>query len=133
MERIYHNFKEWECYHNGFYRSLSRKENKEDLIKEVITIFEDRNRTRKLMLSVINNWVISCEQFLTNKGNNRIAWLGQSACCYDNSIPEYITRSAWNQLDDDVRYDANKIAKEVLSIWDKKYKEVLESGKKTTK
>lgn len=115
MERIYHRYENWEDYKNGFYDNFT-----EEKVKSAITMFSSEKLTRKYMLKVINEWKYSCEHNLTNISLNRIAYIGQAACCIYDSIPSNATKLAWGMLSDEIRCRSNSIAKEVLNTWIKR-------------
>lgn len=66
---------------------------------------------------VVNEWPISCEQFLTNTSINRIAWLGQSSMCITSSIPSRF-KAGFSALPPEAQLAANKLAGEWLSMWE---------------
>jgi hypothetical protein len=117
MERIYHSFDKWEDFKNGFYDNISGK-NKNQMIQTVIEIFENPSETRRLMNKVISEWKYSCEHNLSNNSMNRIAYLGQSACCIEHNIPSTITMEAWSKVNKDFRDIADSIADEIIKEWE---------------
>lgn len=123
MNRIYHRYEHWECYKCGFFRNVSGDEKKE-LSKKVIELFEDSEKTKEFMLKVINEWVFSCEHNLTNMSLNRIAWLGQSACCLYYKIPYSITMENWRYVNEEKRKIACDIAEEIIKNYESKNKQL---------
>lgn len=117
MERIYHRYELWECFKNGFFRNVSGAEKKE-LQKKVIELFEDSIKTEMYMNKVINEWVYSCEHNLTNISLNRVAWLGQSACCLYAKIPYSITMETWRLVEEGKRNIACEIAEKIISKYE---------------
>jgi hypothetical protein len=130
MERIYHNYKKWEDFNCGFYSTTNTK-NKNYLISKVIELFTDSNLTEIYMRKVINEWVYSCEHNLTNMSLNKIAYIGQAACCIYAKVPFYITMNAWNKIDIINRNIADKIAYKIIKEWEQnqKLKNTLKIGK----
>lgn len=119
MERIYHRYELWECYKNGFFRNVSGNEKK--ILKEkVIELFENTKKTEIFMDKVINEWVYSCEHNLTNISLNRVAWLGQSACCLYAKIPYSITMEMWRYVDEQKRIIACEIAEKIIKKYEQK-------------
>ena len=112
MERIFHPYTLWEDFKNGFYEPHD-----EGKIQLVIEMFLSEQKTLESMEYVINNWKYSCEHNLTNQSLNRIAWLGQSACCVYGKVPSKTTMQAWNLLDEQTQNNANKIAQETIDKW----------------
>jgi hypothetical protein len=117
MERIYHRYEKWECFKNGFFRNVSGEEKKE-LQKKVIEMFNDSELTEKFMNKVINEWGYSCEHNLTNISLNRVAWLGQSACCLYAKIPYSITMEMWRFVDEEKRIKACEIAEKIINKYE---------------
>jgi len=118
-KRIYHHYELWEDHKNGFYNNSSGNEFKQKE-KKVIELFSDPEKTREYMTRVVNEWKYSCEHNLSNNSMNKIAYLGQAACCLYYNIPNTVTMSTWSKLPEEVRNEADKIAKEVLLIWESK-------------
>ena len=116
MERIYHPYWLWEDYQNGFYENVSG-EDKASKIQKVFEMFNSEELTRSNMEYVVNNWKYSMQHNLTNPSLNKIAYIGQSACCNYANIPNSITMECWSKLSKDVQDRANEIASNVLSKW----------------
>lgn len=133
MEQIYHNYKLWEDHKNGFYKNISHKDKKK-LSKKVINFFNCEKTVKKYMNKVIQEWVYSCEQNLSNQSMNRIAYLGQAAVCIYAGIPNLITMHAWKFIDIEKRDRADKIAYKIILKWEwtqrQKLKNISKSGKK---
>lgn len=72
------------------------------------------------MLEVIEKWPYSCEHNLTNNSLNKIAYLGQAACCLYAKVPATVTMEAWSKVPEKFRNEADEIAAEVLTIWEAK-------------
>lgn len=123
MKRIYHPYWLWEDYKAGFYDNVSGEQKKE-MIKNVLTMFNSKSLTRKFMMKVVKEWKYSCEHNLTNESLNKIAYIGQSACCLYARIPNTITMEAWSLLTDEVKKRSDKIALEIISYWEEQNKEI---------
>lgn len=119
LKRIYHHYKKWEDFLNGFY-SLNEIDNFEEnyLIKKCAELLKNADDFYNVMLEVINNWRKSTEVNLTNINRNRQAWLGQASCCYKYNAPEYITKLAWRLLTKEEQNEANRIADIIIHKWD---------------
>ena len=117
MERIYHRYELWECFKAGFFRNVSGVEKKE-LQQKVIELFENSEQTEIYMNRVISEWVYSCEHNLTNISLNRVAWLGQSACCLYAKIPYSITMEMWRFVDEQKRNIACEIAERIIKKYE---------------
>ena len=123
MNRIYYRYEYWECYKSGFFRNVSGEEKKQ-LSKKVIELFENSIDTKEYMLRVINEWTYSCEHNLTNISLNRVAWLGQAACCIYAKIPYSLTMENWRYVDIKKRDIACNIAEEIIKKYETKNKQL---------
>ena len=52
-----------------------------------------------------------------NESMNKIAYIGQGACCLYGGVPSSITMSSWSLLSNEVKERADKQAREVLNNW----------------
>lgn len=131
MQRVYHPYDKWEDYKAGFYDNVLGK-NKQDLINKVVELFSNPELTKVYMNKVINDWQYSCEHNLSNYSMNRVAYLGQAACCLYAKIPYFITMNGWNKVELHLRNEADYIANQTILIWEKnhKLKNTLKTGKK---
>jgi len=111
----------WEDWKYGFYDNISGTE-KGVMINKVIEMFSSEILTREYMKRVINEWGYSCEHNLTNEALNKIAYIGQAACCIYYKIPNSITMEAWNLLPPEVQERSDKIALEMINEWEYKNK-----------
>jgi len=123
MERIYHRWEYWEDYKAGFYENISG-EIKKEKIEDVIRMFNDYELTKIYMERVITEWKYSCEHNLTNPSINKIAYIGQGACCIYKAVPATITMEAWSMLKKDVQLVADNIALNTLNKWRKANKQI---------
>jgi ParB-like chromosome segregation protein Spo0J len=119
-DRIFHTFDKWECHKAGFYASNKDGIKAEDCLKMYASYLSDSERFKKGLQGVIDNWVNSCEHYLTNKSMNRIAWLGQAAVCYSTGIPSKFC-GGFNLLTKEQQNKANSVALEALNFWMRKY------------
>ena len=120
MERIFHNHTKWEEVELGFF-STAPKNKMEQYAEKVISVLANKKECEKRMRDVISSWPNSCEHNLSNSALNRVAWLGQSACCLAHSIPQDATMKIWSLLSDMEKEEANKIAKKIIKEWDSKH------------
>lgn len=116
MKRIWHPYDEWEDFQNGMWREVSQRD-RADLLPKAIVFTGDADLYGSAMLRVIEEWPISCEQNLTDTGQNRRAWIGHAACALAIGCPEYITREAWGHLTQDQRDRANAKADYAIRRW----------------
>lgn len=116
VKRIFHPWDKWEDYRAGFYEKPSGKV-KNDMIASVLAMFESSSLTQEYMNRVISDWPLSCEHNLTNNALNRVAYLGQGACCIYAGVPSSVTMEAWSMLSPQRQDEACKIAESVLESW----------------
>lgn len=114
--RIFHTYEKWECYKAGLYATTKDGMDKEECEIAYRDFLSDDAKFSKALNGVINEWKHSCEHYLTNSAMNRIAWLGQAACCYALSIPSEF-RSGFSLLTEQDQEKANKIALTYLNKW----------------
>lgn len=119
-ERIFHTFDKWECHKAGFYASKKEGMTAEQCEQAYADYLSDDEKFRDGLNGVINNWIYSCEHYLTNKAMNRIAWLGQAAMCYSTGIPSKFC-AGFNLLSQQQQDRANELALEALNTWMAKY------------
>jgi hypothetical protein len=122
MKRLYHQYWSWEDYKNGMYSQNDLNES--DVVKNCIKLLTDLDLFYKNSILVIENWIISTEENLTNKSNNRRAWIGQSACCYYCKANEKQTKLAWKTITDKQKTDANLLADKIIKIYETKNRKI---------
>lgn len=121
LERVFHHYEQWEEYHAGLWRVVRGKE-RQNNIDAAADLLRCPDEFREVLRQIITTWPVSCEANLTSADGNRIAWLGQAACCLAVGSPEENTRAAWHTLTQDEKDDANRVAAEVLAEWTAEYK-----------
>lgn len=118
--RIFHTFDKWECYKAGFYSTTFGTFTAAECESKYAEFLADDDRFRAALDKVTQEWVCSCEHYLTNSAMNRIAYLGQAAACYDTGMPnEY--RAGFFLLTKEQQDKANATALEYLNAWLVKY------------
>lgn len=123
MVRIYHPYWMWEDFKAGFYDNVSG-ERKKEMLNKVVELFSDPALTKEYMIKVIDEWVFSCQHNLSNESLNRIAYIGQGACCLYAKVPSTITMEAWSLVSKENQKQADKIAQDVLDIWINRNKKI---------
>lgn len=117
-----------EDYLSGLFDTVTK--NDDLYIKKVVTLFKSEYRTIKAMSAVIKNWKYATEHNLSNTSMNRIAWLGQAACCYRFKAPDFITKKAWWILPKETRDRADKNASDLIESYEKETRnQCIESSK----
>lgn len=114
--RIFHTYDKWECHDAGFYKQNVEGMTAEECRTAYRDFLSDLDRFRSAATKVINEWVHSCEHYLTNFAMNRIAWIGQAAMCYETGVPSKYC-SGFNLLTEDQKQAANEVALDVLNDW----------------
>jgi hypothetical protein len=117
MNRVFHPYTEWECFKNGLYRLPSCQDSKHQIDFSVI-ILSQPVIFYKLALAMIQDWKVAAEVHLSNRSRNRQAWVGQATCCFSHKAAEHQTKKAWWLLTEEQRMLANKVADEIISIWE---------------
>ena len=90
-ERIFHTFDKWECHKAGFYASKKEGMTADECEKAYADYLSNDELFKQGLQGVLDNWINSCEHYLTNKAMNRIAWLGQAAMCYSTGVPSGVS------------------------------------------
>ena len=114
--RIFHTFDKWECHKSGFYKSTKDGWSHEECENEFKRVLSDQKLFGDILSKIIVEWKYSCEHYLTNSSMNRIAWLGQAAVCYHSGVPSRYS-SAWFDIDEKTREEANATALTYLNKW----------------
>lgn len=120
MNQIYYPYNLWEDYKNGMYSVIFLDENL--LIDNATKVLSSKNLFDSICIELITAWPISAAVNLTNISCNRRAWLGQAACCFKYSVPEILTRVAWNKLTADQQKIANLVAEKHITNYENKFK-----------
>lgn len=119
-DRIFHTFENWECHKAGFYASRKEGMTQEQCENAYAEFLGNDDKFKQGLEGVLENWVHSCEHYLTNKAMNRIAWLGQAAMCFSTGVPSKFC-AGFNLLTPEQQDRANEIALEYLNKWNDKY------------
>lgn len=115
MSKIWHPYWKWE--EQGFNMWGSVKDRAK--YERIATYFTaNAELYGECMLHVINEWPNSCEHNLSDKSQNRRAWVGHAACALAFRCPEDLVRKAWSNLTDQQRIDANAAADVAIGEWE---------------
>ena len=114
--RVFHTFEKWECHKAGLYASNVEGKTKQECEQAYYTVLSHPLLFSEVLDKVLEQWVHSCEHYLTNKAMNRIAWLGQAAVCYHTGVGHAFV-SGWNLLNEEQKKVADAIAFNKLNIW----------------
>lgn len=118
FKRVYHHFSDWEEVDANMWGTV---ENRKKYLNRAVEFTGDHRLYGRLMMRVVNEWPISCENALTDSGLNQRAWVGHAACALALGCPEDITREAWGKLTDEQRVLANQKADEAIAAWQDAY------------
>lgn len=110
MIRVFIDYRNWECFNNGMYRTETNK----IYYKKAIKFMSDTDKFKKAMEYVILNWKNTMIHHLTNSSINKRAFLGQCACSYAIDCPEQIVIIAWKELTDEQRINADLEAQKLI-------------------
>lgn len=114
-DRIYHPYWVWEEVE---FNMWGKVKNKEELLKKAIEFTGNAELYGKYMMQVAKEWTNSCEHNLTNKEQNRKAWIGHAACALAFRCPEGIVREAWGYLTEEQQVAANQAAQNAIEWWE---------------
>lgn len=120
-DRVFHTYDKWECYKAGFYNTSMNGMSQEECEQKYYDVLTDEKLFSETLEKIITEWVNSCEHYLTNKGMNRLAWLGQAAVCYATGVPSKYS-PGWNLLSKHQKNKANEIALKYLNKYLSKHK-----------
>jgi acyl-coenzyme A synthetase/AMP-(fatty) acid ligase len=108
----------WEEINAGMYKKIPTDQ-EEKSVSIALKVMINYNIWGEYMKRIVDEWFFSCQQNLSHKTHNRIAWLGQAAVCIATGMPEDITRKAWWRLSDRQRLNANEQAATAIRYWEK--------------
>lgn len=130
MKQIYHPWWKWECFKNGFYNNIPTNGlSHEDCALIYKGFLSDLELFEFYLNKVLNEWIYSCEHFLSNPSINKIAWLGQASLCLSNGIPSRY-RYGYKYLNKDQQINADLLAERYYKKWKEKYLIILKNGEK---
>lgn len=114
--RIYYPHYVWEDANAGLY-NMSQYD--DELIRKCILIFEDQELFWDVLCQMRIDWEKSFEFNLSNKTQNRKAWLGQAACCYNHGASFNVTIAAWRMLSEKNKVESNETAQRMIDLFEK--------------
>lgn len=113
MKQVFSHYENWEDYKSGMF-SVSDIADKDIKVIGAINLLSSPAEFYSVCSRLVKEWSIASGVNLTNKTQNRRAWLGAAACMFKHNTPEYLTRVAWNLLNRNVQDRANEIADKVI-------------------
>lgn len=124
MKRVYHSHDKWEEFAGGMWR-IVHGEQTQRYVNAAAALMRVPEKFKVAMLRAVREWPVSCEVNLTARSMNRQAWLGHAGCCLAVNSPENCTRLGWHVLSQKEQDEANRVADEVIVIWEDAYNETL--------
>lgn len=123
MEQIYIEYQKWEDYLSGMY-NMNDTIDKDKKVINAINLLSNPNQFYEVCNDLVNDWKNATDVNLSNKNQNRKAWLGAAACMYKYEVPEYLTRIAWGLLNKQVQDSANRIAEKIIQEYEGKNRKI---------
>lgn len=125
IDRMYHPYWLWEEREANMWGKASK--DRGHLLDKAIKFTGNHILYGRYMRKVVREWKYSCEHNLSNKEQNRKAWIGHAACALAFNCPEDIVRQAWGYLTEKQQTLANKKAEKAIKYWERRWlKENLE-------
>ena len=124
IKRIYHPWWLWEEVSANMWGSVS---NKELYLKTAIEFTGNHELYGAWMGQVVKEWKYSCEHNLSDKSQNRKAWVGHAACAMAFRCPEDIVRTAWGRLAEEKQILANMEAEKAIKKWESTRSELCQN------
>jgi hypothetical protein len=121
MKQIFEHYEKWEDFKHGMYE-LSDVLDKDIKVIQSVNLLKTQFEFYNTLKELEKYWPVSISVNLTNKSQNRRAWLGAAACSYKNDCPEYLTRIAWSLLNKSDQDKANKTAETFITEYERKNK-----------
>lgn len=115
--RKYHHYTKWEDFHNWLYEFWDLTEEKREKCFELLTNLQV---LEVYMKKVVDEWINSAEQQMTNPSRNKQAWLWQASCCMYCWANEDNVKEVWKMLTDEQQEEANLIADKVILYYNSK-------------
>ena len=115
LTRTYHPYWKWEEIKHNMWGKV---EDRDQFLKWAIDFTGDHKRYGSYMMKVVKEWKFSCEHNLSNRTQNRKAWIGHAACALAEGCPEDIVREAWKYLTEEQQHLANREAEKAIQHWE---------------
>lgn len=113
MKQVFEHYEKWEDYRAGMF-TLVDVIDKDKKVFGAVNLLSDESDFYNVLKQMMQTWKTATEVNMTNKGQNRRAWLGAAACMFKHNTPEYLTRIAWNLLNKGIQDKANAIADKII-------------------
>ena len=113
--RVWHPYWKWEEKDFNMWGTV---QDRTKYLERAIEFTGDAKRYGKYMMRVVKEWPYSCEHNLTDRSQNRRAWVGHAACALALQCPEDIVRQAWSHLTEQQQNEANAQADQAIGYWE---------------
>ncbi len=123
MNQIFEHYEKWEDYKAGMF-SIVNVCDKDKKVSDAINLLSSQSKFYEASKKMMQQWPISTDVNLTNKGQNRRAWIGAAACMFECNAPEILTSMAWNSLSKENQNKANAIADKLIHEFETKQSNV---------
>lgn len=123
MEQIFEHYNKWEDYHAGLY-SLNDVRDKHKKVFGCIELLQNDQYFYAACEKIMKEWPVSSGVNLSNRSQNRRAWLGAAACLLIHQAPEYLTRIAWGLLNKEEQNSANLVADKIIRKYERENSKV---------
>lgn len=111
MRQVFYPYEMWEDYKNGMY---SRFAISDEHVSKSKILLQDPIAFYNACVLLLSCWPIASAVNMTNKDQNRRAWLGAAACSYMYKCTEKSVRQAWHLLTEEEQKAANSVADRVI-------------------
>ena len=125
IKRIYHPYWTWEEVN---YNMWGKVADRDLYLKTAIEFTGNHQLYGAWMMQVIRVWKYSVEHNLSDRSQNRKAWIGHAACALSFRCPEDIVRKAWSYLDEDQQRLANQQAEQAIAVWEGLQESICQSA-----
>ena len=115
IKRIYHHCDKLE---EAMMWGTCKPSEKEMLIENSYDLLTSPEDFLNACRDVLIQWPYSSEHNLSERAQNRQAWIGWAACCVNHDSTEYTTRNAWRHLTEQQKETANYIAQQIIEEWE---------------
>lgn len=114
---MYKPYYKWECYNSGMYKRVRHHK-----VEPALEFMLDSDSFHRAMKVVVNSWPVTMSDKLTNHNLNRIAFIGQAACCYAKGLRAVEVKAAWGLMPNHKRILSNNFALNILKTWEQEKK-----------
>lgn len=122
-ERVYFHYEQLEEWRAGMWR-IVRGDERMTNARNAADLMRQPEAFKAAMARALTEWPNSCLHNLSADSVNKIAWLGHAGNCLGVGSPEENTRIGWHMLNQAEQDEANRVAAEVLALWNPTYRQL---------